>query len=95
MAEIVQQLGALFMMSPVLSIILLTALAAFIIWILRDVLKDVFRAAAKKWFNLNDETEIRTAVQKAIDERTFYDNVPDKLTPDLETRVITHLRNPK
>lgn len=92
MTEVIQQLGTLFMMSPVLSIILLIGLTAFIIWILRDVLKDVLREAAKKWFKLSDEDEISTAVRKAVEERPFYDMASDKLTPSMESRVLTHLR---
>jgi ABC-type uncharacterized transport system YnjBCD permease subunit len=92
MTEIIQQLGALFALSPSLSIILLFAFAGFIVWLLRDVIKDVFRNAAKKWFKLSDEDEIATAVQKAVEERPLYDMASDKLTPSMESRVLTHLR---
>lgn len=75
---------------PVLSISLGFVLAGFLAFVFQDVIKSYI----KKKYDLYDESEVKTAVEKASDERIFYTKTIEKLTPEVQDRIIKHLKNP-
>ena len=85
----IDKIFSLLQAQPLVSIILGFLLAGFLAWIL----KDQIRLYVKKRYDLYDTNEIKDAVVKANDERFFYKNISDKLTPTIEDRVITFLKN--
>lgn len=83
-----EKLFALMSMSPTISIILIFLLAGFLVYLLKDVIKDI----VKKRFGLYDENEVQEALNRALNERKLYDKVPEKLVPTVEERVLKFLK---
>lgn len=82
------QIFSLLQAQPILSISLGFVLAVLIMILFKDLIKSYI----KKKYQLYDETEVKSAVVKASEERSFYKNVSEKLTPTLESRVVMYLR---
>lgn len=86
--EILHRFFDLLILKPVLSIVLIFVLLVFLLYLLRNQLIEY----AKKKLNLYTETEIRSALEHASDERIFYTKTSEKLTPDVQDRLVTHLK---
>ena len=83
-----EQIFSLLQAQPILSISLGFVLAGFLAFIFRDVIKSYI----KKKYNLYDENEIKSAFEKASSERVFYSKTTEKLTPEVQDRVISCLK---
>lgn len=82
-----EQIFTLLSTQPILSISLGFALAGFLAFIFRDVIKEYI----KKKYNLYDESDIRTALDKATEDNSFYLKASEKLTPSIEERIMKYL----
>lgn len=87
----VEQIFALLAASPVLSISLGFALAGFLAFVFRDVIKSYI----KKKYELYDEAEIKRALEKSTEDNSMYAKASEKLTPSIETRILKHLKEGK
>lgn len=82
-----EKLFALMQLNPVLSLILIFALIVIILFLFKNVIVDFIR----KKYDLYNRKEIAKALSKASEERIFYSKVSDKLTPEIQERVLRFL----
>lgn len=86
--ELLNRLLDLLNERPTLSISLGFLFAIF----LGYTLKAQIRNWVKKKYNLYDEKEITKALEKASDERLFYQKTTEKLTATVTERVLKFLK---
>ena len=83
----IEKLFALMQLNPVLSLILIFALIVIILFLFKNVIVDFIR----KRYDLYNREEIAKALSEASEERIFYSKASDKLTPEIQERVLKFL----
>jgi len=83
-----EKLFELMQSNPVLSLVLIFALIVIILFLFKKEIVDFIR----KKYDLYNREEIAKALSKASEERIFYSKTSDKLTPDIQERVLKFLK---
>lgn len=83
-----EKLFELMQSNPVLSLILIFALIVIILFLFKKEIVDFIR----KKYDLYNREEITNALSRASEERIFYSKTSDKLTPDIQERVLKFLK---
>lgn len=83
-----EKLFALMQLNPVLSLVLLFVLIVIILFLFKNVIVDYIRNK----YDLYNREEITNALSRASEERIFYSKTSDKLTPDIQERVLKFLK---
>lgn len=84
-----EQIFELLSKNPTLSILLGFVLAGFLAFLFRSVIASHF----KKKYDLYDREEVSKALEKASEERLFYQKTNEKLTPTVTERVMKFLKH--
>lgn len=79
-----EKLFALMQLNPVLSLVLLFVLIVIILFLFKNVIVDYIRNK----YDLYNREEISKALSRASEERIFYSKTSDKLTPEIQERVL-------
>ena len=83
-----EKLFELMQSNQVLSLILIFALIVIILFLFKKEIVDFIR----KKYDLYNREEITNALSRASEERIFYSKTSDKLTPDIQERVLKFLK---